>query len=304
MTLAASLAGALDGAVWVLHGGAPEHRTLKLLPPLDAALDPLRPELYQLLPHLRAVELFKPAIVALDEIDLSAGPAPLSPPSFVAGYLSILHRDPARGREFVGRLQEEDSGEFSGGLMDGFYAVKKITDYLFEPNRKARTKPALRNDQVFATVLNCYEDWLNDPNHTYAADDFRKVIGTGVIRTFNPVLKRAAMAATRQAAKARKGEAAAAGSPHSAAIPLHEAVLQAVRAHPEGASFNQVRDYLDTEFGMATRLNHIGIALARQQRAGRIEHQDGRWLVTADDDRLAPPITYVPPRSSAVQPEA
>ena len=38
MTAATSLAGALNAAVWVLHGGAPEHRTLKLLPPAGTVL--------------------------------------------------------------------------------------------------------------------------------------------------------------------------------------------------------------------------------------------------------------------------
>ena len=300
---ASNLAGALDAAVWILHGGAPEYRGLKLLPPPGSVADPLRPELHVLLPHLRAVEVFKPALVGLDEIDLLAGPAPLSPPAFVAGYLSILYRDPARGREFITRLQEEDSGEYSGGLMDAFYAVKKVGDYLFEPNRKARTKPQLRADQSLATVLNCYEDWLSDPAHTYIADDFRKVIATGIIRTFNPALKRVAMAATRQAAKAKKGEASAQAPlplAGGATAPLADMVLKAVEAHPEGASINDVRDYLDAEYDHAARLNHIGIALARHQRGGRIaQAPDGKWHVIA----AARPVTYVPPRE-APQPTA
>jgi len=38
-----------------------------------------------------------------------------------------------------------------------------------------------------------------------------------------------------------------------------------------------VRQYLSREFGLQVRPNHLGMALQRHRRAGRIEQRDGRW---------------------------
>jgi hypothetical protein len=65
-------------------------------------------------------------------------------------------------------------------------------------------------------------------------------------------------------------------------------VLQAVHAHADGATANQVRDYLDAELGMNIRPNHLGIALMRHKRAGRLVEERGRWYVPTG------PVTYVP----------
>ena len=115
---ASNLAGALDAAVWILHGGAPEYRGLKLLPPPGSVADPLRPELHVLLPHLRAVEVFKPALVGLDADQpvgrsgtfvtarlcrrLPVDPVPGS------GAWPRIHHPAARGR--FGRIQRRTDG--------------------------------------------------------------------------------------------------------------------------------------------------------------------------------------------------
>jgi hypothetical protein len=147
---------------------------------------------HRLLPHLVAVERFKPALIALDELDLSTGPIPIAPPAFVGAYLSILHRDPEPGREFLAQLQDEEAGQYGAGTMDAFYAIRKVGDYLFDPERRRQTKPQRRSEQALACVLNCFEKWLADPEAVFKADDFKSLIGGAAIRRFNPVLRREA----------------------------------------------------------------------------------------------------------------
>ena len=40
-----------------------------------------------------------------------------------------------------------------------------------------------------------------------------------------------------------------------------------------------LRRRLSREFGMAVRPNHLGIALQRHRRAGRLENRDGHWYL-------------------------
>jgi hypothetical protein len=68
------------------------------------------------------------------------------------------------------------------------------------------------------------------------------------------------------------------GQPAST-ISLSDATLRAVQAHTEGATANEVLGYLSREFGMAVRPNHLGIALQRHRRAGRLESRDSRWFM-------------------------
>jgi hypothetical protein len=63
------------------------------------------------------------------------------------------------------------------------------------------------------------------------------------------------------------------------AVSLSDATLRAVQAYPEGATANEVLGYLSREFGMAVRPNHLGIALQRHRRAGRLESRDSRWFL-------------------------
>ena len=62
-------------------------------------------------------------------------------------------------------------------------------------------------------------------------------------------------------------------------VSLSDAILKAVQAQVEGASANEVLSYLSREFGMTVRPNHLGIALQRHRRAGRLENRDQRWYL-------------------------
>src|SRR6202022_4470078 len=62
-------------------------------------------------------------------------------------------------------------------------------------------------------------------------------------------------------------------------VSLSDATLRAVQAHTEGATASEVLGYLTREFGMTVRPNHLGIALQRHRRAGRLESRDSRWFM-------------------------
>ena len=63
------------------------------------------------------------------------------------------------------------------------------------------------------------------------------------------------------------------------AVSLSDATLKAVQAHGEGANARQILDYLSRELGMTVRPNHLGMALQRHRRAGRLENRDQRWYL-------------------------
>jgi len=65
----------------------------------------------------------------------------------------------------------------------------------------------------------------------------------------------------------------------AASVSLSDATLRAVQAHTEGATASEVLSYLSREFGMTVRPNHLGIALQRHRRAGRLESRDSRWFM-------------------------
>ena len=60
-------------------------------------------------------------------------------------------------------------------------------------------------------------------------------------------------------------------------VSLSDATLKAVQAHNEGATANEVLNYLSREFGMTVRPNHLGMALQRHRRAGRLDNRNQRW---------------------------
>lgn len=62
---------------------------------------------------------------------------------------------------------------------------------------------------------------------------------------------------------------------------LGDATLQAVQAHGEGPTADEVRQYLAATFGIEVRPNHLGMALQRHRRAGRLEQRDARWWLPA-----------------------
>jgi hypothetical protein len=83
---------------------------------------------------------------------------------------------------------------------------------------------------------------------------------------------RAAKRATAAAAEPRAG-----GGQQEPSASLGEATLKAVQAHAKGASADEVLKYLSRKFGLAVRPNHLGSALQRHRRAGRLENRDQRW---------------------------
>ena len=73
------------------------------------------------------------------------------------------------------------------------------------------------------------------------------------------------------------GKSRKAGRSQAKAMPLGDATFQAVKAHPRGASADTVRSYIAKEFGLQVRPNHLGMALQRHRRAGRLEVRDSLW---------------------------
>ena len=69
------------------------------------------------------------------------------------------------------------------------------------------------------------------------------------------------------------------GGQQAQAISLGDATLRAVRAHPNGASSDALLKHLSRKFGMSVRPNHLGGALHRHQRAGRLENRYQRWYL-------------------------
>jgi hypothetical protein len=50
-----------------------------------------------------------------------------------------------------------------------------------------------------------------------------------------------------------------------------------MQAHGEGATPNEILNYLSSEFGMTVRPNHLGAALQRHRRAVQLVNRDQRW---------------------------
>src|SRR5437763_492772 len=60
-------------------------------------------------------------------------------------------------------------------------------------------------------------------------------------------------------------------------VSLADATLRAVQALGNEVSAEQIREYLDREFAMQVRPNHLGRALQRHRRGGRLQEEGGRW---------------------------
>jgi hypothetical protein len=80
-------------------------------------------------------------------------------------------------------------------------------------------------------------------------------------------------------------------------LSLSDASLKAVRAHRKGASANDVLDYVIDKLRMTVRPNHLGMALHRHRRAGRLEYRDQRWYFLTSAESSAP-LTASPSRTS------
>ena len=90
----------------------------------------------------------------------------------------------------------------------------------------------------------------------------------------------AAAATTRTAGAAaapRRGRRGRRAAQKTARVSLGDATLRAVAAHGHGASAEDVRKFLADQLGMQVRPNHLGMALQRHRRAGRLEQRDLLW---------------------------
>jgi hypothetical protein len=81
--------------------------------------------------------------------------------------------------------------------------------------------------------------------------------------------------ATKTSRRARKPAAAKSGSPTG--LSLAAATLQAVAGYPMGANSAQILNSLKA-LGFTPRPNHLGIALQRHKRAGRLRQEGGLWV--------------------------
>jgi hypothetical protein len=93
---------------------------------------------------------------------------------------------------------------------------------------------------------------------------------------------------------ARFGGARRGAQPAAPGVSLSEAALRAVGAHAEGITANEILDYLARELGIKVRPNHLGIALQRHRRGGRLEMRDSRWFLPQ----------HAQPASAPAEPEA
>jgi len=73
-------------------------------------------------------------------------------------------------------------------------------------------------------------------------------------------------------------------------ISVSDAALKAVRGRPEGSTAADILQHLERDFGLKVRPNHLGIALQRHRRAGRLDQRDSRWY---------PPAAHPGPETTA-----
>lgn len=89
---------------------------------------------------------------------------------------------------------------------------------------------------------------------------------------------RPAAGETSAIATPRRGRRGRRAAQPAAELSLGDATLRAVGAHPQGIAAEDLRKYLASELGMQVRPNHLGMALQRHRRAGRLEQRDSLWL--------------------------
>jgi hypothetical protein len=70
------------------------------------------------------------------------------------------------------------------------------------------------------------------------------------------------------------------GNGKTPGLSLSDATLRAVQAHDGGVTAGEVLQYLSRELGMTVRPNHLGMALQRHRRAGRLDNRNKRWHLT------------------------
>jgi hypothetical protein len=97
--------------------------------------------------------------------------------------------------------------------------------------------------------------------------------------------RRAAVAKTTAdgAAAPRRGRRGRRAAQKTARVSLGDATLRAVAAHGHGATAEDVRKFLADQLGMRVRPNHLGMALQRHRRAGRLAQRDLLWYPPQSD---------------------
>ena len=93
--------------------------------------------------------------------------------------------------------------------------------------------------------------------------------------TINEIPPQSDTTATKPTRRGRKVAASKSGAP--AGPSLADATIQAVAGYPGGANSAQILNSLKT-LGFTPRPNHLGIALQRHKRAGRLVQEGGVWM--------------------------
>jgi hypothetical protein len=85
------------------------------------------------------------------------------------------------------------------------------------------------------------------------------------------------------------------GRQQAPTVSMSEAILKAIQTHGEGATASEILSYLSRDFGMTVRPNHLGIALQRHRRGGRLENRDQRWYLppSAQSDQSGQSVSPV-----------
>lgn len=89
--------------------------------------------------------------------------------------------------------------------------------------------------------------------------------------------RRSPTATPAQAAEPRRGRRGRRPVSQADAPSLGDATLRAVADKGGGVSADDIRHYLANQFGMQVRPNHLGMALQRHRRAGRLDQRDALW---------------------------
>jgi transposase len=74
-------------------------------------------------------------------------------------------------------------------------------------------------------------------------------------------------------------EPSARGGRKMGTVAVRDAVLKAVEGRPQGATASEILAYVSQEFGLKVRPNHLGMALHRHRRGGRLQLRDQRWYL-------------------------
>ena len=90
--------------------------------------------------------------------------------------------------------------------------------------------------------------------------------------------KTAAPRAAKRGATPRAVRGAAPRATRAGGVSLGDATLRAVAMHGNGISAEDVRKYIADQLGMQVRPNHLGMALQRHRRAGRLDQRDLLWF--------------------------